>query len=42
MFMDEFAFGSVPVSIVARIYGKEASWVRAGIIEGWLLDKERA
>ena len=31
-----FASGSVPVSVVARIYGKDASWVRAGIIVGWL------
>lgn len=28
--------GSVPVSVVARIYGKDASWVRAGIISGYL------
>ncbi len=36
--MDEiiFANGSVPVSIAARVYGKDASWVRAGIILGWL------
>ena len=31
-----FAQGSVPVSIVAKVYGKDASWVRAGIISGWL------
>lgn len=31
-----FANGSVPVSIAAKIYGKDASWVRAGIISGWL------
>ncbi|GHU53198.1 hypothetical protein FACS1894132_04700 [Clostridia bacterium] len=31
-----FANGSVPVSVVARIYGKDACWVRAGIISGWL------
>lgn len=31
-----FASGSVPVSVAARIYGKDASWVRAGIIVGWL------
>lgn len=31
-----FASGSVPVSVVARIYGKDASWVRAGIVAGWL------
>lgn len=28
--------GSVPVSVVARIYGKDASWVRAGIVSGYL------
>lgn len=28
--------GSVPVAVAARIYGKDASWVRAGIIAGWL------
>jgi hypothetical protein len=33
---NEFKSGSVPVSIVARVYGKDASWVRAGIISGWL------
>lgn len=32
----EFYSGSVPVAVVARIYGKDASWVRAGIISGWL------
>lgn len=34
--MIEFADGSVPVAVAARIYGKDASWVRAGIIAGWL------
>ena len=34
--MSAFKHGSVPVAVVARIYGKEAYWVRAGIIEGWL------
>lgn len=34
--MDEFTTGSVPVSVAARIYGKDASWIRAGIISGWL------
>lgn len=36
--MDEitFANGSVPVLVAARVYGKDASWVRAGIIAGWL------
>lgn len=28
--------GSVPVAVVARVYGKDASWVRAGIISGYL------
>lgn len=31
-----FANGSVPVAVAARIYGKDASWIRAGIIAGWL------
>lgn len=31
-----FAPGSVPVYEAARILGKEATWVRAGIIAGWL------
>lgn len=30
----EFHPGSVPVAVVARVYGKDASWVRAGIISG--------
>ena len=34
--MDEFASGSVPVSVAAKVYGKDASWIRAGIIAGWL------
>ena len=34
--MEAFNKGSVPVSVVARVYGKDASWVRAGIISGWL------
>ncbi len=31
-----FAPGSVPVRVAARVYGKDACWVRAGIISGWL------
>ena len=27
----KFADGSVPVAVAARVYGKEAHWVRAGI-----------
>lgn len=34
--MLDFANGSVPVSVVARVYGKDSAWVRAGIISGWL------
>lgn len=34
--IQEFHPGSVPVSVAARVYGKDASWVRAGIISGWL------
>lgn len=36
--MDDLAFaaGSVPVAVAARVYGKEPTWVRAGIIAGWL------
>ena len=30
------AYGSVPVAVAARVYGKDACWVRAGIISGWL------
>ncbi|GHU48036.1 hypothetical protein FACS1894120_6390 [Clostridia bacterium] len=31
-----FANGSVPVSVASKVYGKDASWIRAGIISGWL------
>ena len=36
--MEEIVFpeGSVPVCVAAKVYGKVASWVRAGIISGWL------
>ena len=35
--MDEqFTKGSVPVIVAARVYGKDPSWIRAGIIAGWL------
>ena len=34
--MVEFGKGSVPISITSKVYGKDASWVRAGIIAGWL------
>lgn len=32
----EFGKGGVPVRIVAEIYGKDPSWVRAGLITGYL------
>lgn len=31
-----FHKGSVPVRIAAEVYGRDPSWVRAGIIAGWL------
>lgn len=36
--MNEIVFGegSVPVAVAARVYGKDASWVRTGIVVGWL------
>lgn len=36
MIDEGYARGSVPVAVAARVYGKDASWVRAGIISGWL------
>lgn len=33
---EQFSIGSVPVCIAARVYGRDASWVRAGIVSGWL------
>lgn len=32
----QFPQGSVPVSTAAKVYGKDPTWVRAGIIAGWL------
>lgn len=36
--MEEIVFGtgSVPVSVAAHVYGKDAAWIRAGIVAGWL------
>lgn len=34
--MLNFTQGNVPVRIVAKIYGKDPTWVRAGIISGYL------
>lgn len=36
MELNKFPSGSVPVAVAARVYGKDATWVRAGIIAGWL------
>lgn len=33
---EQFAVGSVPVSVAAKVCGRDASWVRAGIVSGWL------
>lgn len=33
---EQFVYGSVPVAVAARVYGKDPSWIRAGIITGWL------
>lgn len=32
----KYHVGSVPVKVVAKIFGKDASWVRAGLITGYL------
>lgn len=32
----DFPMGSVPICIVAAVYGHDATWVRAGIINQWL------
>ena len=34
--MEHFVTGSVPVAVVAKIYGKDPAWVRAGIVSGYL------
>lgn len=34
--MQEFIQGSVPVVVAAKVYGKDSSWIRAGIVAGWL------
>lgn len=31
-----FHQGSMPVSVAAEIFKKDAAWIRAGIILGWL------
>lgn len=32
----EFGAGGVPMAIAAEVYGKDATWVRQGIEDGWL------
>lgn len=32
----KFSNGNVPVNVAAEVYGKEPTWIRAGIIGGWL------
>lgn len=32
----EFAEGSVPVKVAAKVYGKDPQWIRAGIVTGYL------
>lgn len=32
----EFGVGGVPVEVAAKVYGKDAYWVREGIEVGWL------
>lgn len=36
MVIDNFGSGSVPVAVAARVYRKDPSWVRAGLITGYL------
>ncbi len=31
-----FQNGSVPVAVAARVYKHDATWIRAGLISGWL------
>ena len=32
----DYVDGSVPIAVAAKVYGKERTWVRAGIITGYL------
>ena len=34
--MNNIGVGSVPVAVAAKVYGKDPSWVRAGLISGYL------
>ena len=33
---NKFTNGSVPVAVAAKVYGKDSSWIRMGIVSGWL------
>lgn len=32
----EFSSEKIPVKVASKIYGKSETWVRKGILEGWL------
>ena len=32
----EFSMEKIPVKLASKIYGKSETWVRKGILEGWL------
>ena len=36
--MEKISFrpGGVPISVATKVYGKNRSWIRAGIVAGWL------
>ena len=34
--MNNVGVGSVPVAVAAKVYGKDPSWVRVGLISGYL------
>lgn len=31
-----FGYGSVPVAVAAKVYGRDPAWIRSGIVAGWL------
>lgn len=33
---NELHYGNVPVSVAAKVYGKDPQWIRAGLISGYL------
>lgn len=32
----KFGIGGVPIATAAEVYGKDATWIRQGIEDGWL------